>query len=119
VNGKNGKPLRLKSYERGTLASGKYVVERIVGDSMIVRFSSVSEFRFRADAFDPCDVKDKHDDPPKYSLAEIVSEGVIAPNYCGHIAPAVPKPGELLIYSRREHWWEITARVARGLLICG
>jgi len=120
ANGKTGKPLQLKSYERGTGSANrsKYKIERIEGDSMIVTFDDISTFSFRSVAFNPCDVSGKYQPPPKYDLQQIVQQGVVSPNYCGH-AHAAPKPGELLIYSRHEHWWELTGRIAQGLLMCG
>ncbi len=118
ANGKTGQPLHLKSYDRGTLGpGGNYSVERVDGDSLIVIFDNISTFAFRSEAFDPCDTKSKRDPLPKYSLQEIVAHGVVAPNYCGKVQ-AKPIAGELLIYSRHQHWWEITGNIAKGLLIC-
>jgi len=119
ANGKNGKPLRLKFYEQGSgaVGAGNYKVDRVDRDSLIVTFNDVSTFAFRSAAFDPCDVQGKHTPQPKYDLQEVVAHGVVSPNHCGR-ANALPKPGELLIYSRHEHWWEVTRDVARGLLIC-
>ena len=119
ANGKTGQPLRLKSYDRGTVGPGgsSYKVDRVDGDSLIVTFDNISTFAFRSGAFDPCDTKSKRDPQPRYDLQEIVNHGVVAPNYCGRIH-AQPTPGELLIYSRHQHWWEITGNIARGLLIC-
>jgi len=120
ANGRTGKPLHLKSYEHGEGGdlAGKYHVDKIDGDSMIVTFNDTSTFAFRSGAFDPCDAPGKHQPAPRYSLQEVVQQGIVSPNYCGG-THATPKPGELLIYSRHEHWWEITGRVAKGLLICG
>jgi hypothetical protein len=118
VNGRNGKPLRLKSYDRGEIGAGAYTVDKVSGDAMVITFGNVSTFAFRSGAFDPCDVKDKRIAQPKYSVREIVEHGVTAPNYCGK-SHLTASPGELIIYSRHQRWWEITGNVARGLLICG
>jgi hypothetical protein len=120
ANGRNGKPLHLKQYERGAgnSISGDYKVDNVEGDSLIVTFKNISTVAFRNEAFDPCDIARPNQKPPKYSLEEVVHTGVVSPNYCGHYR-AQPQPGELLIYSRHEHWWKVSQRVIQGLLICG
>jgi hypothetical protein len=122
ANGKNGKPLRLKIYEegvgRGFNLGGKYTIDRVDGDTLFATLTDVSTFQFRSAGFEPCDVAKKNDAQPKYDVAQVVKEGIVAPNFCGPTL-AKPVPGELLIYSRHEHWWEISKRVLQGLLICG
>ena len=122
ANGKDGKPLHLKTYEegigRGFNVGGKYSVDRVDGDTLVVTLKDVSTFQFRSAGFEPCDVAKKNDAPPKYDVAQVVKEGIVAPNFCGPTFTK-PVPGELLIYSRHEHWWEISKRVLQGLLICG
>lgn len=120
INGRSGKPLRLKSYDRGsnTSAPGTYEIKKVEGNSLLITFNNVSEFSFRSRYFEPCDSKSKLDPQPKYSVHEILERGKVAPNYCGH-ASVQPKPGELIIFSRHEHWWKVTGDIARGLLICG
>ena len=120
VDGKSGRPLHLKYYEAGEghVEAGNYKVEKVEGDSLIVTFHDVSEFSFRSGQFAPCDTSNRRLSPPKYSLHEIAKHGVVAPNYCGKTSTA-PEAGVLLIYSRHQHWWEISGNVLRGLLICG
>lgn len=121
ANGKNSRPLKLKFYEAGigsNFNAGNYKIQRVENDSLIVTFNGVSTFRFRSAGFEPCDVKRKHDEQPRYDLTQVLEKGVVAPNFCGATS-AKPVPGELLIYSRHEHWWEISKRIAQGLLICG
>jgi len=121
ANGKNSRPLRLKFYEHGIgtgFNAGDYKIERVENDSLIVTFNGVSSFRFRSAGFEPCDVKRRRDEQPRYDLNQVLEKGVVAPNFCGATS-AKPVPGELLIYSRHEHWWEISKRIAQGLLICG
>jgi hypothetical protein len=120
ADGKSGKPLHLKYYDQGTgaVAAGNYKVDNVDGDSLIVTFNNVSTIAFRSDAYEPCDAKGKHAPRPQYSLQDIVDHGVVSSNYCGH-AHAQPALGELLIYSRRDHWWEVSKNVLTGLLVCG
>jgi len=41
-------------------------------------------------------------------VSEIVTSGVTIGNWCGEmrLSPTPAKPGELVIYIRRVHWWE-------------
>jgi hypothetical protein len=120
ADGKSGKPLHLKYYDHGTgaVVAGHYKVDKVHGDSLLVTFNDVSTIAFRSDAYEPCDAKGKHAPRPQYSLQDIVDHGVVSSNYCGH-AHAQPAPGELLIYSRHDHWWEVSKNILTGLLICG
>ncbi len=119
ANGRTGKPLKLKSYVHGEtgLPSGSCRIDHVDGDQMTVTFQNVTVIQFRGEQFEPCDVASKKQQPPRYSLREIVDRGVVAPNFCG-AAKEKSTPGQLLIYSRHEHWWKITSRVMQGLLIC-
>ncbi|HWG18129.1 MAG TPA: hypothetical protein VN678_09720 [Acidobacteriaceae bacterium] len=121
VNGKTGHPLKLKWYEAGTgsaIAGTDYTVDKVDGNSILVTFRNVTTFRFRAAEFDPCDVPNKRTSPPQYSVQAIEDHGFVSPNFCGnfHASPVVD---ELIIYSRHEHWWEVSRDVLKGLLICG
>lgn len=120
ANGRNGKPLRLKTYEYGPSSVGAkgYQIQRVDGDTLVVRFNDVATFQFRSSEFESCDTRTKQEPGPKYDLDEIVRNGQVAPNFCGH-TQASPIPGELLIYSRHRSWWKFTGDLAKGLLICG
>jgi hypothetical protein len=118
ADGKSGQPLRMKSYEHGsgTIPAGGFEVVRIDGDSLIVTFNNVSTFSFRSEAFDPCDINGKAQQPPRYNLQQIVASGIVSPNHCG-LAQAQPKPGELLVYSHHKQWWK-ALRYLPNLLTC-
>jgi hypothetical protein len=119
ANGKTGKSLKLKSYEHGSASVGyqNYHIDKVSNDEMTVTFTNATVVGFRSEQFEPCDVANKRSKPPQYILKNVVDTGVVAPNFCG-TTQAQPVPGELLIYSRHEHWWKVTSRIMQGLLIC-
>ena len=119
ADGKTGKPLKLKYYSVTADESEyyNYKIDRIERDALVVTFPDSKKFAFSNDAYVRCDTNDKSAPEHFYNIQEILEKGVVSENICGPFH-AQPTKGELLIYSRREHWWEFVARLPKGL-ICG
>ena len=119
VNGKSGKPLHVKYMEvgRGGFAYKGYTVDRVETDGLTVTFHDVSHFSLESEGYHRCDAKKESDPPTQFDISEILSSGVVAPNYCG-TAHAQPAKGELILYSRKARFWESISNL-RGLFICG
>lgn len=43
-------------------------------------------------------------DPPAFPVKDILSSGVVGPDFCGH-QHATPNPGVLTVYCKGHHWW--------------
>ncbi len=50
-----------------------------------------------------------------YSTSDIMERGVVSENSCG-TARTAAKPGVIVVYARRRHWWE-TTKLREGYLV--
>jgi hypothetical protein len=94
-----------------------YTVDRVEKYALVVTFKNTTSFTFNDEGYYRCDAKIQTAPATRYNLPEIAEHGIVAPNVCGTVHNQ-PVKGELLIYSRRAHFWEAVGNL-RGLFICG
>lgn len=118
ANGKTGKPLPVKYMKvgGGGYELDGYRVEKVEKYGLVVTFTNKTSFTFRDEGYYRCDTNVETAPKIQYNLQEIAEHGVVAPNVCGNVHDQ-PVKSELLIYSRRAHFWEAVGNL-RGLFIC-
>lgn len=119
LNGKTGKPLPVKYMKIGAggYEISGYIVEKVEKYGLLVTFKNTTSFAFRDEGYYRCDTNVQTSPAIRYNLEEIAEHGVVAPNVCGKPHDQ-PVRDELIVYSRRAHFWEAVGNL-RGLFICG
>jgi hypothetical protein len=129
VDGKSGKALTPTSIRVATKPDEKprYLIPAADPASVLVYFKAAATFTV-SDQFKRCDVDQNAQNtaqaaaPATYSVADILAHGQVSSNSCAKpnssFKPAVPKPGELVLYVRRATPCELSKEHINGISFC-
>ena len=113
IDGHTGKPIvgarvdvmivrRYQGSTVNTVADGdKYLVQVQPGDTLVL--GNVTKSKMSWNEYDLC--ASEPDAKPTYSVSEILSKGLRAPNKCDRRITSTPLPGEIVFFVYRLSFW--------------
>ncbi len=112
LNGRNAKPIKRAHATVNVLPLTKYETPTSFTANAQGNFSllvlTTAHLSTAIAHHAPCQSLSKADrkrPPTPFSVAEILQDGVVSPNTCGHPRIA-PQPGVLSLFVRPAHWWQ-------------
>ena len=112
LNGRNGTPVigaqaTVDVYPRGKYETPvPFTADRTGAFSLLIEHGG--EISTRIAAHSSCEHRtaaERKQPPTRFSVARIVSTGIVSPDTCGRPL-AVPQPGTLTLYVQSAPWWQ-------------